>query len=186
MNSRKTTLPLDRLYRAHVEPHHRRGVERTAYVEAFSEHGAVELIAAAIAAIERRPSEEVRERIYNCASARELIDQGESTDYELRLFEVGWSAERIHFVRHPLFLVESSGPLARAWARTLFLSPREDETPLLTGADLGIAWWNSLTPADRGAWLARAHSTVPADAWAAYQRATAASAIEATTQERTA
>lgn len=41
--------------------------------------------------------------------------------------------------------------------------PTPDETA-------GMVWWNSLTEADRAAWLARAGSAVPAEAWAAYQR----------------
>lgn len=35
----------------------------------------------------------------------------------------------------------------------------------------GVMWWNGLTDADRGRWLEIAHSAVPADAWAAFQRA---------------
>jgi hypothetical protein len=41
--------------------------------------------------------------------------------------------------------------------------PTPDETA-------GMVWWNSLTEADRTAWLARAGSAVPADAWVAYKR----------------
>lgn len=36
-------------------------------------------------------------------------------------------------------------------------------------ARAGIAWWNSLQPAERGEWLAIAGSAVPADAWRAFQ-----------------
>lgn len=166
---KELALPIERLYRAHVEPHHWRGVERTAYVEAFSERAALDLIAAAIGAIESRPPDQVRERIYNITSARECIDQGESADHELRLFEIGWSADRISFVRHPLFLVDAPGPLARAWARTLFHTPLDEGAPELSDAERGMAWWNSVTAAERGEWLARANSSVPADAWKAYK-----------------
>lgn len=41
--------------------------------------------------------------------------------------------------------------------------PTPDETT-------GMVWWNSLTESDRAAWLARAGSAVPADAWAVYKR----------------
>ena len=41
--------------------------------------------------------------------------------------------------------------------------PTPDETA-------GMAWWNSLTEADRADWLARTGSAVPADAGAAYKR----------------
>lgn len=34
----------------------------------------------------------------------------------------------------------------------------------------GIEWWNALTEAERAAWLRRARSAVPADAWAHYRR----------------
>jgi len=40
--------------------------------------------------------------------------------------------------------------------------PTPDETA-------GMVWWNSLAESDRAAWLARADSAVPADAWAAYK-----------------
>jgi hypothetical protein len=35
----------------------------------------------------------------------------------------------------------------------------------------GMMWWNGLTDVERGRWLEIAHSTVPADAWAAVKRA---------------
>ncbi|BCH04936.1 hypothetical protein MesoLj131b_69350 (plasmid) [Mesorhizobium sp. 131-2-5] len=35
---------------------------------------------------------------------------------------------------------------------------------------VGMAWWNSLSEPDRAAWLTRAGSARPADAWAAYKR----------------
>lgn len=41
-------------------------------------------------------------------------------------------------------------------------------TPSNDGA-LGMAWWNSLAPIDRGYWLRCAGSAVPADAWAYYK-----------------
>jgi len=34
----------------------------------------------------------------------------------------------------------------------------------------GIAWWNGLSEADRAAWMERAGSAVPADAWAAFKQ----------------
>lgn len=34
----------------------------------------------------------------------------------------------------------------------------------------GILWWNSLSEVERAAWLARAGTAVPADAWAAFKR----------------
>lgn len=39
----------------------------------------------------------------------------------------------------------------------------------LKDASAGIAWWNSLQPAERREWLEIAGSAVPADAWRAFQ-----------------
>ncbi len=33
----------------------------------------------------------------------------------------------------------------------------------------GMTWWNRLSPRERGEWLRRAGSAVPADAWAAFR-----------------
>lgn len=111
-----TAPPYPRLFRAHIAAG-RDGVERTAFVEASCHHGAIRKIAAAIAAIEMRSPEEITERCYNVWSARELIDDGMSDDTELRLFETGWSGERvISFVENPLFMLADSGPLIRKWA----------------------------------------------------------------------
>jgi hypothetical protein len=43
---------IPRLYRAHVQPQDRRGIERTALVEASNHNAAVRKITAAIAALE--------------------------------------------------------------------------------------------------------------------------------------
>jgi len=63
-----------------------------------------------------RLPETVEERIYNCSSAQELVDDGISEDLELRLFEVGWSGTSAYFVEEPLFLVTSPA-LIRKWAQ---------------------------------------------------------------------
>jgi hypothetical protein len=111
-----------RLYRAHITPraHDYRGPELTAFVEASSREGAVRKIAAAIVAAMEFGStaESVAERIYNCNSAQECIDDGLSEDVELRLFETGWSGNKaICFVEHPLFLLANPAPLCRKWAQ---------------------------------------------------------------------
>jgi hypothetical protein len=41
--------------------------------------------------------------------------------------------------------------------------PTPDETA-------GVVWWNSLSEGERAAWLARAGTAIPADAWAAFKR----------------
>jgi hypothetical protein len=85
-----------RLYRAHVQPQDRRGIERTAFVEASNHNAAVRKIAAAIAALEYcSTTESVCERVYNVASGIELVAEGLSTDPELRLFETGWGRSGI-------------------------------------------------------------------------------------------
>ncbi len=63
-------------------------------------------------------AESVSERVYNCASAAECIEEGMSVDPELRIFETGWSGGKpICFVRHPIFLVLDSAALCRKWAQ---------------------------------------------------------------------
>jgi len=112
-------FPFPRLYRAHVQPaRDSRAPELTVFVEAASHQAAIRKIANALAALEGRLPDAVEERIYNCYSARELIDDGMSEDNELRLFETGWSGGRpTHFVEQPLFLVAAPAALIRAWAR---------------------------------------------------------------------
>jgi hypothetical protein len=108
-------LPFPRLYRAHIAADSY-GTERTAFVEALSHHGAIRKIANAVAALEQRLPQTVQDRIYNCWSAAELIEDGMSEDVELRLFETGWSGDRaVSFVEEPLFLVASPA-LIRKWA----------------------------------------------------------------------
>ncbi len=43
-----------------------------------------------------------------------------------------------------------------------------ENTPPLADTLACMAWFNSLTAAERGLWLAVAGSAVPADAWAAF------------------
>lgn len=114
-----SALDFSRIYRAHVQPRDWRGTERTAFVEAGSHSAAVKKIAAAIAALEFGSTpEQVEERIYNCHSAQELVDEGVSKDVELRLLETGWSGDKAtHFVAEPLFLLIAPAALIRVWAR---------------------------------------------------------------------
>ncbi len=73
-------------------------------------------IAAAVAALEMRSPDEVADRVYNVASARELIDEGLSDDIELRLLETGWCGTAVSFVTDPLFLITAPA-LIRKWAQ---------------------------------------------------------------------
>ena len=110
-------LPLRRLYRAFVGAESY-SAERTAFIEAASHRDAVRKIANVVAALETRLPDQVEERIYNCYSAYELIDEGVSEDIDLRLFETGWSGNRaICFVEEPLFLLAAPAALIRKWAR---------------------------------------------------------------------
>jgi len=97
-----------------------RAPELTAFVEAPSRESAIRKIAlSVVAALEfGNTAEGVAERIYNCLSAAECIEEGLSTDRELRLFETGWSGGKpICFVHHPLFLLNNPAPLCRKWAQ---------------------------------------------------------------------
>jgi hypothetical protein len=56
---------------------------------------AIHRIAIVIAALEDGcTAESVSERIYNCVSVVECIEEGASKDPELRIFETGWSELR--------------------------------------------------------------------------------------------
>jgi len=69
-----------------------------------------------------RMPETVEARIYNCASALELVDEGLSDNPELRLFETGWGGEAVCFVEVPLFL-GTAPALIRKWAQNLRRKP---------------------------------------------------------------
>lgn len=109
------TLNHTRVYRAHVSPASGE-CEPTVYVEAGSHEGAIRKIVAAISACQPW-RKDVADAVYNCHSAVELIDQGESADVELRLFEVGWGGGRSpSMCSNPVFLVEEPGAWAAKWA----------------------------------------------------------------------
>jgi hypothetical protein len=90
--------------------------ERTAYVDATTERGARLKIAAAVAGLEGVRPEDVDYRICNVKPAGTCIEEGESEDHELRLFEIGWCGDGIVFVREPLILLQQPGPRARGRA----------------------------------------------------------------------
>jgi len=106
------------LYRAHVAGATSRDPDLTVFVEADSWAIAVTKISEAISAMERRPSTQVAERIYNCHTAEACIEMGESTDLELRLFEIGWQNKGPLFAERPVFLVLDPAPLWRKWLET--------------------------------------------------------------------
>jgi hypothetical protein len=111
-------IDLSHLYRAHVSAADWHGAERTAFVEASSHHAAARKIAAVVAALEYRKPEEVIERVYNCASAQELIAENLSDDHAVRLFETSWRGNQaVGFVESPLVLTANPGPLLAVWAR---------------------------------------------------------------------
>jgi hypothetical protein len=119
-------INLARFYRAHVQGTNYRSPECTAFVEAFSHQCACKKIAAAVAVLENRTPDEVADRIYNCFSAQELVDQGLSEDPALRLFETGWSGGRpTYFVREPLFLLAAPAAIIRKWAAIPAPEPKE-------------------------------------------------------------
>lgn len=45
--------------------------------------------------------------------------------------------------------------------------------PCTCDAEAGMRWWNALTKTERAAWLKRANSAVPADAWKEFKRSAA-------------
>jgi hypothetical protein len=111
-------IDITRLYRAFVQPNCWREPERTVFVEAGSREGAVRKIATIIAALEYGKPEAVRERLYNLASAVDLIAENISEDHRLRLFECGWSGDQvISWISQPLFLLREPAALIRAWTQ---------------------------------------------------------------------
>jgi hypothetical protein len=96
------TVDLRHVWRGHVQAVLRSLPERTAYVDATTTRGTRLKIAAAVAGLEGVRPQDVDYRIYNVRPARICIEEGESEDHELRLFEIGWGGDRIVFVREPL------------------------------------------------------------------------------------
>jgi hypothetical protein len=106
------------LWRAFLQPVDGCGPELTVFVTAAIWEAAMRKITGVIAVMEYRTAEEVQERIYNCASAVELIAHGLSDDHALRLFETGWSGNRVLcWVDHPLILLPDPAPLLHVWMR---------------------------------------------------------------------
>ncbi len=107
------------LHRAFVAPRRSPGIELTAFVRAPTSKLAIHRIATVIVSLEDGgTAESVSERIYNCVSAVECIQEGLSEDPELRIFETGWSGGKpICFVEHPLFLVRDPAALCPKWAQ---------------------------------------------------------------------
>jgi hypothetical protein len=116
-----------RLYRAHVEGQygsHDGHDEVTVFVEAASHREAADRIARSLAASQPH-RQELRDSIYNCSSAAELIEQGESADVDLRLFEVGWGGGQAPVMcRAPVFLVRNVEALASKWAQAIAVCGR--------------------------------------------------------------
>jgi hypothetical protein len=120
-------IDLRHVWRGHVQPALMSLPERTAFVDATTERGARLKIAAVVAGLEGARPEDVDYRVYNVKPARTCIEEGESVDHELRLFEIGWGGDGIVFVREPLILLQQPGPLARAWARALTAAGRREQ-----------------------------------------------------------
>jgi hypothetical protein len=77
-----------------------------------------------VGALEHRSPVAVAERIYNCYSGKDLIDEGLSENPELRLFETGWTGGKAtHFVTEPLFLLDHPAELCRLWASIPAVQP---------------------------------------------------------------
>jgi hypothetical protein len=121
---------LKRLFRAFVTAADYSQPKITAFIEAATREAAVRKLTAHIAILEYRKLEEVAERIYNCYSAAELIDEGLSGDRALRLFETGWSGGKAtHYVESPLVLTTNPGALLRLWARIPTATEGQERQP---------------------------------------------------------
>lgn len=103
------------VYRAHVAP--QVGAEWTCFVEASSMESAWQKV---------RWLTGPEDDVYNVRSAWELIEQGESEDLELRLFEVSWGGDKPpEFCEHPVFLLPRPGDWARKWAAAIERDDRQ-------------------------------------------------------------
>ena len=111
-------LNLTRLYRAYVEPSRDGGADRMAFIEADSQPEAHERIAQAVAAMECDSVQSVRNRIHNCSSARECVNDGLSATPAWRLFETAWGSGKVKaWALEPLFLLAAPSHLTRIWAQ---------------------------------------------------------------------
>jgi len=108
-------VDFSRLFRAYVSPLSPSCPELTVFAEASSRDGGRRRICELVALITRRTVDDIDNALYNLYSAEELLDEGESAVTESRLFECGWSGERISYVAAPLFLVTNPAPLLQAW-----------------------------------------------------------------------
>ena len=118
VQSQSTDIDITRLWRAHVSPADCRSREMTVFVEAGSSKAAVSKIAVLVAVLGHREPTEIEDRIYNVYRGQELIATGVSEDNGLRLFESGWSGNRvICWIESPLVFMVNPAPLLRAWCR---------------------------------------------------------------------
>lgn len=115
---------LRRIYRAFVTPQNASDPERTFFVEAATHQAAARKIAGTIAALEYTKLFDAEEAVYNVTSVFDMVHGGMSDDIEARIYECGWSGDRVcAWVTAPVFLVRDPAPLLRVWARVTKVTP---------------------------------------------------------------
>lgn len=117
-------IELYRIYRAHVEPRSLRDPELTVFVEASTRAEAHDKVRGVCRALGNAPATPDGDwPYYNLNSGYELMEQGSSSEPELRLLETGWGGPDADsngvscWVRQPIFAVPNPLPLLQAWAR---------------------------------------------------------------------
>ena len=105
------------IYRVRVLPKSPLGLERFAFVEAYSEDDACRRVAAAFAGFDRCSLGDIHSRV-SAKSYEQCRLEGVSSDPEFRLFEIEWAEGRVTaWVREPMFLLPTPSALTRKWSR---------------------------------------------------------------------
>jgi hypothetical protein len=105
------------IYRVRILPQSPLGLERFAFVEAYSEDDACCRVAAAFAGFDKCSLDDIHPRV-SAKSFEQCRLEGVSLDPEFRLFETEWAEGRVTgWVREPMFLLPTPSVLTRKWSR---------------------------------------------------------------------
>jgi len=105
------------IYRVRVLPKSPVGLERFAFLEAYSEDDACCRVAAAFAGFDKCSLGDIHSRV-SAKSYEQCRLEGVSLDPEFRLFETERAEGRVTaWVREPMFLLPTPSALTRKWSR---------------------------------------------------------------------
>jgi hypothetical protein len=104
------------IYRVRILPKSSLDSERFAFVEAYSPEDACSRVTAAYVGFDRCPPGDIHSRA-SAKSYEQCLQEGVSSDPELRLFETNRAGGRvIEWVREPMFLLPLPSGLTRKWS----------------------------------------------------------------------